>query len=279
MIISKFSTGMPGRKQGGFTLIEMAVVLVIIGIVLSAVSVGRDLRRDAEMQRIYNSFVSSWKQAYDQYYQRAGVVIGDNQLAPTFMVNGQEATLNNLDGSVAGLPENYSNTGLRVCEGQGYSANEVGVGDTALATQRLQDLMSRVGIRMPAGRATGQEDRYLYTDSNGNATEIQICFQWNPPRTNSGAGNVMVIRGLTPDLARALDSIIDGAADAREGRFREQDMTLNTNNTPGESRSREWGANNSYAQGTTGGTTPGGVGNAQNEDRVILLTAHWLMDQ
>ena len=52
------------------------------------------------------------------------------------------------------------------------------------------------------------------------------CFQWNVPLGNGsaanavgdGMGNVMVITGLTPDLARALDQMIDGKPDEREGR-------------------------------------------------------------
>ncbi|HBX37176.1 MAG TPA: prepilin-type cleavage/methylation domain-containing protein [Pseudohongiella sp.] len=265
--------------QRGFTLIEMAVVLVIIGVVLSAVSVGRDLRRDAEMQRIFSSFAGAWKQTYDQYFQRTGVVLGDNQVAPTFMVNGQEAQINNAGGAVAGLPENYTNTGLRICRGQGYASNSVGDGDPQLSSQNLHELMRRVGINMPNGRAVGQEDRFLYTDSNGNATELQICFQWNPPQTNSGAGNVMVIRGLTPDLARALDRMVDGVPDAIEGRFRQQDSSLNTGANTSQQPGREWGANNTFAQGGGQQTTADGEGDNQDENRVVLLTAHWLMDQ
>ena len=34
--------------QGGFTLVEMAVVLVIIGLILGAVSIGKDVQRNAE---------------------------------------------------------------------------------------------------------------------------------------------------------------------------------------------------------------------------------------
>ena len=72
---------------------------------------------------------------------------------------------------------------------------------------------------MPPGRGEGKEDRYVYTDSNGNPAELQVCFQWNPASQVQGAGNVMVIRGLTPDLARYLDQLVDGKPDAQEGRF------------------------------------------------------------
>ncbi|MDR0771401.1 MAG: prepilin-type N-terminal cleavage/methylation domain-containing protein [Burkholderiales bacterium] len=276
-----------GAGQAGFTLLEIAFVLVLIGLILGAmITVGKDVQRNAEYHKIANKFVYEWKTGYDKYFQRAGVVVGDSQIAPTYMVNGKEAIIGggsdgrgNTGGAVAGLPENYSNTGLKVCSGQGYSKNSVGASDSDLASQNLRDLMKQIGIRMPPGRAEGMEDRYLYTDSNGNATELQICFQWNPPSTISGAGNVMVLRGLTPDLARYLDQLIDGKADALEGRFRQQDSRLNSQEPSSQQPGREWSANNTYSQDEAASQTASGQGSNRDEDRVVLLTAHWIMDQ
>lgn len=274
------------KLQGGFTLIEMVLVLAIIGLILGALMVGKDVQRNAEYQKIANKFVYEWRRDYDEYYQRAGVVVGDSQVAPTYMVNGKETTINgasadrgNVGGSVAGLPENYSNTGLKICHGQGYAANTVGEGDADLAQQDLRELMERVGVRMPPGRGEGEEDRYLYMDSNGNATELQICFQWNPPGTISGAGNVMVLRGLTPDLARYLDQLIDGKPDAREGRFRIQDAATNTSGHTGNEPGVEWPGNNTYSQDQRSDASATGKGRELDEDRVMLVTAQWIMDQ
>ena len=275
----------PRIIQHGFTLVEMTIVLVIIGLILGAVAIGKDVVRNAEYQKAANKFVFGWKRTYDEYYQRAGVQLGDSQVAPTGMVNGNEtliggqpASSGNLNGAVAGLPENYTNTGLRICHGQGYAQNSVGAGDPGLAVQDLRALMQRIGVGMPPGRGEGKEDRFEYTDTNGNPVELQICFQWNPPGTISGAGNVMVIRGLTPDLARYLDQLIDGKPDALEGRFRQQDARLNSAEPSHQQPGHEWGANNTYANSQTA-TTATGVGRDRDEDRVVLLTAQWIMSQ
>jgi len=269
------------RRQSGYTLVEVAIVLGAIGLIVGGASVGKEVIREAEYNRINTKFLQPWKTAYDLYFQRTGTVLGDSQIAPTYMVDGFESVPLSVNGGQAGIPANYRNTGLRICQGQGYASNTVGAGDPVVATQLLHDLMDRHGIRMPAGRAEGQEDRYSYQDSNGNAAEVQVCFQWNPDKQISGAGNVMVIRGLTPDLARKLDAAIDGKPDALEGRFRQQNANPNSMQSSAGMAGHEWLANNTFsANGMDPSAMQGrGRGESLDEDRVVLVTAHWLMDQ
>ena len=125
-----------GRKvQQGFTLVELAIVLAVIGLIIGAVAIAKDVQRNAEYQKTVNKFAYQWKMSYDQYYQRTGVVVGDCQQAPTYMVNGAETQIPagtdacTRAGSmgVAGIPENFANRGLKICSGQGYKAGDAGV--------------------------------------------------------------------------------------------------------------------------------------------------------
>ncbi|WP_425917472.1 type II secretion system protein [Pseudomonas sp. GWSMS-1] len=258
------------RRQAGFTLVEMAVVLVIIGLILGAVMIGKDVQRNAEYTKVKQKFVDQWAVGYNAFHQRTGAPLGDNQTAPRLMVNGASYTVavnqplsgGNMTGITGPAP---------ICRGSapaGVTAMQVG------AEFDLRGIMQRAGIRMPPGRGEGMEDRYVYLDSNGNPQEIQVCFQWNAPGSPSGSGNVMVISGLTPDLARSLDQMVDGKPDAQEGLFRQSTVVNGTANAPGV----EWAANNTFAQGATspGGT---GVGAGLDEDQVITVIAHYKMNQ
>lgn len=267
--------GVPLHHQGGFTLVEMAVVLVIIGVILGAVMIGRDAQRNAEYLRIRQTFINQWAVAYNSYVQRMGVPIGDNLAAPRLMVNGA-----NYAGALGGDLTQVAAPGA-ICErSAGPNMARPMQADVSLRTLILQ-----AGIELPSGRGLGMEDRYVYLDTNGNPQELQVCFQWNPPGTSSGAGNVMVITGLTPDLARSLASAIKGNADANTGSFRQEGVSVGADSgiastaDAGTAGGIAWVGDNteSYVAGT--GAVAGTVANDSRDQQVRTVVAHYRMNQ
>lgn len=234
------------RYLKGFTLLELTFVLVVIGLILGAVSIGKDLHRNAEQQKIYAKFVQAWAVTYNEYFARTGVVVGDSQILPTLKVNGDTTAL---------------------CD-ENANSNSVLVGN-------LFALMDAVGIEMPPGRSEGREGRYAYLDSNGNPQEIQVCFQnvaWaDSTDVSNDNKNSMVLFGLTPDLARNLDSIVDGRPDARFGLFRQI--------VSGVSPCDPCGAGTTSVAWAPDNTAAFGGGTAVDESQVAVVTAFYRMNQ
>lgn len=224
-------------KQKGFSLLELTMVIIAIGILIAAASMGSNLQRTASYQRLSSSFVQSWALAYAAHFTGTGIVIEDSATAPTTKVN---------QGGVA------------VC-------------DTALRTA-----MMAAGVQMPNGRANGSETHYSYLDSNGNPQDSTVCFQNINWSVNGAAPdtyvvqlkNVMIIDGLTPDLARMLDSMIDGSPDARFGSFRQEGNAALTTTV-----GAEWSKDNTWVYGGSSATNP-----PLDEAQVGVVTAYWLMN-
>ncbi|MFZ3120795.1 MAG: prepilin-type N-terminal cleavage/methylation domain-containing protein [Variovorax sp.] len=258
------------RAMRGFTMVEMAVVLVVIGVILGAIMIGRDGQRNAEYLRIRQTFVNQWAVAYNSYVQRTGVPIGDNAQAPRLMVNGRNFSGTG-GGNLAGVTPPAA-----ICEGE----RAPGMARDRQEGVSLRTLILQAGIELPQGRGVGMEDRYVYLDSNGNPQELQVCFQWNPPGTTSGTGNVMVITGLTPDLAQSLASAIKGNADASSGSFRQESVA-----TGAGGASLAWTADNTQAFGSGAapasgsGASEGQTTASNREAQVQTVVAHFKMNQ
>jgi prepilin-type N-terminal cleavage/methylation domain-containing protein len=98
------------QKKSGFTLIELSIVLVIIGLIVGGVLVGRDLIHAAEI-RAQASQIESYKTAVNTFILKYNQIPGDMTAssAAAFEFTPREGTANNGDGN--GILTNCSGLG------------------------------------------------------------------------------------------------------------------------------------------------------------------------
>ena len=83
------------KQQSGFTLVEIAIVLVIIGLLLGGVLKGQELVNNAKVKNLANDFrgISTFVYAYQDRFR---ALPGDDRAATTHLSGGTNATAANL---------------------------------------------------------------------------------------------------------------------------------------------------------------------------------------
>jgi len=207
------------RRQRGFSLLELALVMVILGVIYGAVTSGAEVLRAARGQGLLNDFVFAWTDAFHRHVHRTGVVPGDSIPSPQHIIRSPSG--GRLLCNMPGAPE-LSNTFL----GQ--------------------------SVTIPQGDAPGEEAMRVYQDSKGSPHVLKACMlttSWSVPGLSVGSfqlvdRHVLLLRGLTTELAAQFDSAIDGHADARFGRFRSVALAADTGPT-----GSDWPAGTTDAEG------------------------------
>ncbi len=92
-------TYLNNRKKRGFTLVEIAIVLVIIGLLLGGVLKGQELINNAKVRSIADR-QNSLKVAWFAFLDRFAALPGDHPLAPRYIANLGDGALGNGNGLV-----------------------------------------------------------------------------------------------------------------------------------------------------------------------------------
>ncbi len=175
-------------RQTGFTLVEIAIVLVIIGLLLGGVLKGQELIENSRIKSIVSD-MKAVQAAYNGYIDRYKSLPGD-ETAATMLARGWLGTAG------AGVPGNGV---LAITVGQTFTNG----GDQPAVWRALRGSGLITGD--PAALATVAG---LPTHGGGGVLGITAGPAYNSP------GPLICASGLTTKQAAGVDGIIDGAGAA-----------------------------------------------------------------
>ncbi len=183
---------MKTRNQSGFTLVEIAIVLVIIGLLLGGVLKGQELITQAKIKNVINDLngVSAAIYAYQDRYR---ALPGDERTA---VVNARWAGINGGDGN--GVVCGTYNGTAAVAAGSGSACAGGGGNESTLLWQHLRS----AGLVTGAGTSADVPQNAV-----GGFTGIQAgAFGMQ--------GHVICTNNLPAKIASSIDAQLDDGAPA-----------------------------------------------------------------
>ena len=181
-------------RQSGFTLVEIAIVLVIIGLLLGGVLKGQELIENSKTKSIVND-MKAVQAAYNGYIDRYKSLPGD-EAAATMLARGWAGT--------AGAPAATAGNGVL-----NITAAETITGGAA-ATEAAAFWRALRGSGLLAGDPTALLVAALPRHAAGGLLSVTA----DPAGIYGQAGTFVCATGLSTKQAASIDALVDGALPA-----------------------------------------------------------------
>ncbi len=176
------------RNNKGFTLIELAIVLVIIGLILGSVLKGKDLINSAKQKNFHSTFLKTWQLSVASYYDRTGYLLGDG------VINGGTAARDGHFDNISGA--------------------------TFGAANGIDATLKKVGLEVPVTNMVNS-GQYSFKGAYSGTQTILMYLYYLTSHTDGNADNRLYLTNIPTDLAIGLDKIIDSQMDSTAGSFRQ----------------------------------------------------------
>ena len=212
---------MPATTRNGFTLIELSIVLVIIGLLVGGVLAGKALIQQAEV-RSASSQLQKLETAYRAFQTKYGCIMGDCPNATDFFGDNYVVVAAGCPPSGGAGNGNGDGNGLiKPWSGYAGGGNWTCESIQAISSLNLSGFLPAALKPNNCGssyfRGINESCAYFYTDDlYSGVTPINVNgITW----ANYTAGNPVNVAALSPVQARLIDEKIDDGKPAT-GKFR-----------------------------------------------------------
>jgi prepilin-type N-terminal cleavage/methylation domain-containing protein len=212
------------RSQKGFTLIELSIVLVIIGLITGGVLVGRDLIAAATV-RAQISQIEKYQTAVNTFRGKYGYLPGDipdpNAGQYGFAARGQYGGEGDGNGLLEGMLDDVAGTNTGVYDAAGETLmfwvdlSQAGLipGSFVSATSTSIPTVSSAGLAQYLPRAAIGGSNYVYIWSGGWSITLTSGDGFNyyaiTSATSISSSRVSSGVGMTVQQAYAIDKKVD----------------------------------------------------------------------
>jgi len=200
------------HQQSGFTLVEIAIVLVIVGLLLGGVLKGQELINSAKAKSYASDFRTIQTALYG-FQDRFKGIPGDLAGAGTKITG---ATLATSPATAPGGPVGNGNIG-------GAWDSTTGTDESCLAWQHMR-LAGFLAGNTIANCALG--DPYLQINADGGRIGISSLMQMTAPTAMTGTYNICST-GVVGKIAKQLDTQLDDG-NSLTGSFRVAEIAAPT---------------------------------------------------
>ena len=174
------------KMKRGFSLIEIGIVMVVIGLIIAAVMKGKDVIKNAEVKEINQNFMAKWVNVADTFYDKVGYNLTGQNKSFTYM---SRADGTQEDNCTALLDQLGNEAGIKL--EKLVKTNTDSYCQARLAGEFTDEVTVSVGF----------VSAYVDAPNEGNLTR-----------------NLVVFNNVPTDVAIALDKLLDGTIDGERGK-------------------------------------------------------------